>query len=66
MIPQYMKLKYFFLAGAILMAAMYVYWMVGQWLWLDLSPEELKLYGIRRELPLIEALLLYVAWRMTP
>ena len=61
-----MKLKHFLLAGAILMAAMYVWWWFSGLFLLDLSAEDLKLYGIRREIPLIEAVLLYIAWKVTP
>ena len=61
-----MRLKNFFLVGAILMSVLYVWWLLSGWFLLGLSAEDLKLYGVRRELPLIEALLLYIAWRLTP
>lgn len=61
-----MKLKYFFLVGAILMAIVYVWWSFSGAFLLDLPNEDMRLYQIRRELPLIEAILLYIAWRLTP
>lgn len=61
-----MRFKTLFLAGAILVTGMYLWWMFSGWFLLDLSSEDLKLYGVRRELLMIEAVLLYIAWRLTP
>lgn len=60
-----MKIKHFFLVGAVTMGLVAIYWILGQWLFLDLSSEELKLYSIRREIALIEAVVLYIAYKVS-
>lgn len=61
-----MSLRLILLVGCVLAAATWVWWLVSQWFIFDLSAEDAKLYGIRRELVLIEAIGLYIAWRVTP
>lgn len=51
---------------AVSYAVIYVGWFLQGYFILDLSVADMKLYQIRRELPLIVALLAYIAWRVTP
>jgi len=61
-----MKLKHFLLLGAIFSVGFYLWWWLSPYFWLDLTLEDGKLYQIRREIVLLEALAFYIAWRVTP
>lgn len=40
-------------------------WLVGQWILGPLSADDLKLYGIRRELAIVETVVLYIAYKIS-
>lgn len=59
-------MKSFFLLASVVMAAIWLWWWISGLFLLDMPIDDIKLYQIRREIPLIEALLFYIAYRVTP
>lgn len=59
-------MKNFFLLASVVMTAIWLWWWISGLFLLDIPIDDIKLYQIRREIPLIEALLFYIAYRVTP
>ncbi|GEM_PF-3565972 len=63
---KYVSLKKVFLVGSWITFFLFLWWSVSQYLLLNLSLEDTKMYQIRREISFLIFLATYIAWRVTP